>query len=226
VSGIVTSTRNPAVPLPLRTPLVAMAATSALVVVLLGVLVHGDSSAGDPDARVMAAIETLWPDPGLVALIIDGTSEPVGAATLVALLAALCLVLGRRRLAVLAVAGPGFSAVTTTALKPLVDRTIHGEHLAYPSGHTATATAIGLVVGLLLVDLLRASKSRLPGAPALLLVLAGAAAGTVMAVAQIALTAHYPTDTVGGFFTATAVVPAVALVIDGIVERRATRSVA
>jgi membrane-associated phospholipid phosphatase len=63
---------------------------------------------------------------------------------------------------------------------------------------------------LLLVDLLWTGK--LPG---VLLVLGGVvAAGVAMALSQIALNAHYPTDTVGGFCAALAVVPATAWLVD------------
>jgi undecaprenyl-diphosphatase len=44
--------------------------------------------------------------------------------------------------------------------------------------------------------------------------------GAVMAWAQIDLTAHYPTDTIGGFGTALLVIPATALLIDKLPESR------
>jgi undecaprenyl-diphosphatase len=39
-----------------------------------------------------------------------------------------------------------------------------------------------------------------------------------MAWAQIDLTAHYPTDTIGGFGTALLVIPATALLVDKFIE--------
>lgn len=55
----------------------------------------------------------------------------------------------------------------------------------------------------------------------MLLILAGAgAAGATMTWSQVAIGAHYPTDTVGGFCTAVAVVPATALLVDWFRARR------
>ena len=48
------------------------------------------------------------------------------------------------------------AAIWTTdeLVKPIFDRTIHGEHFAYPSGHTAGATAFALVIGLMVAELI------------------------------------------------------------------------
>jgi undecaprenyl-diphosphatase len=54
-----------------------------------------------------------------------------------------------------------------------------------------------------------------------LLILSGtAAAGATMAWAQVTLTMHYPTDTIGGFCTAMAILPATALLVDAFAGRR------
>jgi membrane-associated phospholipid phosphatase len=45
-------------------------------------------------------------------------------------------------------------------------------------------------------------------------------AAAAMAWAQVLLNAHYPTDTVGGFCAALAVVPAVAWTIDRVADSR------
>lgn len=194
---------TPALPAALRKPIGTVAVLAALVVAVLAVQYSGDIAAGWLDRSAQTAVESLLPQPGRGALLIDSIGAPLVAVVLAGLLAAACLVLGRRRLAVVAIAGLGLTGVATTALKPLIDRTIHGGYLAYPSGHTAAATVLALLVALLAVDLLRAGRL-----PSVLLVLAGAgSAGAMMAWSQIALGAHYPTDTIGGFCTAMAVVP-------------------
>jgi len=209
--------RPPAVPPSLYRPMGSVALVAALGVAMLGALYSGDTTPGRIDQWLRSAVAAAPPSAETTALLIDFVAEPIGAAVLVPLLAALCLILGRWRLAILAVAGPGMTVVVTTALKPTVGRTTNG-HLAYPSGHTAFATALALVFALLVLSLLLAGK--LAG---LLLVMAGAsAAGAAMAWSQVALGAHYPTDTVGGFCSALAVVPATAWLIDRVADRRAS----
>jgi membrane-associated phospholipid phosphatase len=110
------------------------------------------------------------------------------------------------------------TGLLTTGLKPVVDRTIHGDNLAFPSGHTASSVAIALVVALLLVELLRAG----PVATFLLVAALPVAAGAVMALTQVAMDAHYPTDTVGGFCVAVAAAIASALLIDRAADHRTT----
>lgn len=150
-----------------------------------------------------------------VAVLIDLVGEPHVLPVVLAVLGGLCLASGHPRLAALAVAGPLVSGAGTTILKPVVGRTINGDHLAFPSGHTAVATAIALVVALLVIGLLR------PGwvGAMLLFLTAAAVAGTAMAWSQVLLDAHYATDALGGFFSALAVVPATAWTLDRIADR-------
>lgn len=200
----------PALPPTLRWPVGIMAVLATAVGAVLAAHYTGGIAAGWLDRWAQTAIKSLLPQPGPAALLIDLVGEPLVTVVLAGLLVAACLALGRRRLAVVAVAGPGLTGVATTVLKPVIGRTIHGSYFSYPSGHTAAATVLALVVTLLAVDLLRAP--RLPG---VLLILAGAgAAGAMMAWSQVALGAHYPTDTIGGFCTAMTVVPATALLVD------------
>ncbi|MEU1850904.1 phosphatase PAP2 family protein [Streptomyces sp. NPDC019990] len=188
-----------------------IATLAALVVVVLGGLYAGDSEPGTVDTRILAAVGEPGPPWRDVALATDFLGEPTGAAALVVAAAAGCLLLRRPRAAVLVVAGTGLAVGTTKLLKPLVGRTIHDGHLSYPSGHTAFLTALALVVVLV-------GTGRRPGlgrtAGTSLVLAAAAVAGAAMGWAQVALDAHYPTDVLGGWCTALAVVPATAWLVD------------
>jgi undecaprenyl-diphosphatase len=76
---------------------------------------------------------------------------------------------------------------------------------------------MAIVIALLLADRL---SMRQTAAMTLLVVLALAAAAA-MAWSQVALGAHYETDTVGGFAAAVAVVPATAWLVDKVADHRA-----
>src|SRR5206468_3381763 len=119
-----------------------------ITVVLLAVLFTGADTASALDRWILDASGGAIPYPSqqrVAAKGLDFAGEPVGAALLVAALVTMCLVLGHRRSALLAVLGPGLSVAVTTLLKPVVGRTINGPHLSYPSGHTAAVTAMVLV---------------------------------------------------------------------------------
>jgi PAP2 superfamily len=201
----------PALPHSLRRPLGLIAVLAALVVAGLGVHYAGVSG-----GEWIAPVEGPRPPWQDLALAIEFCGEPVGAAILVAALAGGLLLLGRRRSAVLVVVAAGVTVAMTTLLKPVVDRTTPSGYLSFPSGHTALATALALVVAL------SAASHWLGTAAGTALVLGSAlAAGAAMGWAMVALGSHYPTDTVGGFFTALAVVPATAWLLDGLWTARA-----
>ncbi|GAA3768186.1 phosphatase PAP2 family protein [Streptomyces phyllanthi] len=204
----------------LRVWLGPIAALAALAVAVLGARYAGDSKPGMVDARIWAAVDgtgASWRD---VALATDFWGEPAGAALLVTAAVAGCLLLRHPRAAVLVVAGAGLTVGTTKLIKPLVGRTIHGDgNLSYPSGHTAFLTALALVVALLATG--RLGLGRTAGTS---LVLAAAlVAGAAMGWAQVALGAHYPTDVLGGWCTALAVVPATAWLVDRMADRLGDR---
>ncbi|OIJ93652.1 phosphatase PAP2 family protein [Streptomyces colonosanans] len=206
-------------PLSLRVWLGLIAALAALVVVVLGVLYADDSKPGMVDARIGAAVDGVGPPWRYAALATDLLGEPVGAATLVVATVTGCLLLRRPRAAVLIVAGVGMTVGTATLLKSLVGRTIHDGNLSYPSGHTAFVTALALVVALLATG-----RLGLGGTAGTLLVLAAAlVAGAAMGWAQVALGAHYPTDVLGGWCTALAVIPATAWLVDRMADRLVDR---
>lgn len=202
---------RPALPPRLRGPLGLVSVLAALAALALGVLYADAGRPGTVDARLVAALDGVGPPGRQVALATDFLGEPVGAALLVAALVTGCLLLRRPRAAVLVVVGPGLAVTATKVLKHLVGRTIHGDgNLSYPSGHTAFLTALALAVALLVAG--RPALGRTVGT---VLVLAAAlAAGAAMGWAQVVLSAHYPTDTLGGLCTALAVVPAAARLLD------------
>jgi undecaprenyl-diphosphatase len=76
------------------------------------------------------------------------------------------------------------------------------------------ATALALVLALAAVDRFRLGRM----AGTALLLAAGIVAGFVMAWTQVGLGAHYPIDTLGGFFVALVVVPATAWALDRLAD--------
>lgn len=186
---------------------------------MLAVLYAGHSQPGRVDSWLIKPTEdSVRPPWRRVALTLDFLGEPAGSVMVVAAVVTGCLLLRRPRTAVLMVAGAGLAVGTATLLKHLVGRTIHGaDNLSYPSGHTAFLTALAFVAALLATD--RLGLGRTAGTS---LVLAAAlVAGAAMGWAEVALGAHYPTDALGGWCTALAVVPATAWSIDRIADRLA-----
>ncbi|MFA3877893.1 phosphatase PAP2 family protein [Streptomyces sp. MMCC 100] len=200
------------------------ASLAALVVVVSGAAYADDSEPGTTDARIWAAVDGVGPPWRHVALVTDFLGEPVGAVLLVAAVVTGCLLLRHPRAAVFVVTGAGLTVGTTTLLKPVVGRTIHGDNLSYPSGHTAFLTAMALMVSLLATG--RLGLGRAAGVP--FVFAAGLVAGAVMGWAQVALGSHYATDTLGGWCTALAVLPVTVWLVDRtadrLVDRRADRS--
>ncbi|MEU0990118.1 phosphatase PAP2 family protein [Streptomyces sp. NPDC005953] len=194
----------------LRAWLGLIAALATLTVVALAVLYAGHDEPGTMDAWIQPAVDGVQPPWRNIALATDFLGEPAGAAALVLAAVTCCLLLRRPRAAVFIVVGTGLTVGTTKLLKPLVGRTIHGEHLAYPSGHTAFFTALALMAALLAVGRFGLGRT----GSTLFLLAAALVAGAAMGWAQIALGAHYPTDVIGGWCTALAVVPATAWLVD------------
>ncbi|MEU5397978.1 phosphatase PAP2 family protein [Streptomyces sp. NPDC005963] len=181
-----------------------------MVLIALGVLYGGRSQPAGVDAWIQSAVGDVPPPWRHIALATDFLAEPVGAATLVVAAVTGCLLLRLPRAAVLIVVGTGLTVVATTLIKPVVGRTIHGDHLSYPSGHTAFLTALALMVALLAADRLDLGRT----AGTLLVFGAALIAGAAMGWAQVALGAHYPTDALGGWCTALVVTPASAWLVD------------
>lgn len=204
--------RRVALPPALRVPMAVVAVVAAVLLAALVVLYAAGGRLWTSDG-VEGPIIGLPLEP--YALAIDFLAEPVGAAVVVPALLIGCLLLGRRRLAVLTGLASVLTVGLTTVTKPLVGRTIHGDNLSFPSGHTALLTVVGLVLALLLVDVLRPGRL-----VAVVLIFGGAALfGVSMGWAQTVLSAHYLTDTVGGLCAALLVVPATAWAIDRVADR-------
>nr|WP_031038675.1 phosphatase PAP2 family protein [Streptomyces sp. NRRL F-5650] len=199
-----------------------VAFVAALVVLVLGAAYAGDREPGPTDTRVFAAVDGVSPPWRHVAVVTDFLGEPVGAVLLVAALVSGCLLLRHPRAAVFLVTGSGLTVGTTALLKPVVGRTIHGDNLSYPSGHTAFLTALALMVSLLAAG--RLGLGRAAGTS--LVCAAGLVAGAVMGWAQVALGSHYATDTLGGCCTAFAVLPVNAWLVDRTGDRLALRRAA
>jgi membrane-associated phospholipid phosphatase len=203
------SPEPPSVPVGGRRPVLGLVVVSALVMLAFGARYAGESQGRWLDHSTRSVLDDWTPLPRSLARLVIGVGDPMSVAVLVAVLAGLCLLLGRRRLAVLAVLGPTMTGVLTTLLKPMIGRTLKGD-LAYPSGHLGGATSLALVAGLLLVSVLGVAGW------AAVAVVAGltAVVGGGMAVAVTVVNYHYPTDAVGGFCTAVSVVLGLALLLE------------
>jgi len=183
---------------------------SGLAVAALAVCYAGGVGEGAFDHWARSRAEQLMQRSGPETFQFLVSADLGSAATLIVLVALVCLCLGNRRLAVIAMVGPPLVGVVTSVLKPVIGRVINGEY-AFPSGHTAVITAMALILGPLM-----AGRFALRRTFALLLVLTFAGlCGGVMALALVAGGNHYASDTIGGFLTALAIVPAIALVVDG-----------
>jgi membrane-associated phospholipid phosphatase len=197
------------VPEPLRRPLTLTVVSAAIVFVVLAWRYAGTSEASQVDTRVDNVVDPLGDTHRWLVEHAMRLGSPPSVVALAFALSALCLMLGRYRLAILAVVGPGLTGVCTTFLKPALGRTIDGGY-AFPSGHTGGATSLSLVVALLVISLLR------PGRGGALAILAASAVviGGGVGAAMVVSNSHYPTDTVGGFCTAVVMVCGAALVLD------------
>jgi membrane-associated phospholipid phosphatase len=207
------------VPGPLRRPVTLLVAVAAVAFGILAARYAGTSTASQVDTRVDAVVDPVGAAHHWLVRHTAALGSPPSVVALAFALSALCLLLGRRRLAVLAVVGPGLTGVCTTLLKPVLGRTIEGG-FAFPSGHTGGATALGLVTALLVISLVR------PGWVGGITIVAagGILCGGIVGTAMVASNSHYPTDTVGGFCIAVVMVCGAALVLDRVAAYRALRT--
>ena len=209
----------PALPKVVRTPLMVVAALAAVAVTVLGIAFAGEKTGTALDTSIQLGLWRLGSPWREIGKLVDFAAEPVGIVLVLGCVFLVLRRLGHHRGAVLAVVGTGASVTVTTALKPLVGRDINQGFLAYPSGHTATATAVSLVCVLVVVHRRRLRATTATLLTAALVVPVAAA----MAWAQVLENSHYPTDTVGGFCVALVMVPLTARLIDAIADRHRER---
>lgn len=182
----------------------------AVLVLVLGVLLAGQSTA-DPFDRAVGAPVLTWftGHPGLAYwMSYPATLAPAGGVSLIAALA--CLARGWLRGAVLALlAVPAASGLNDTLLKPLFHRTYLGQ-LTYPSGHAAAASALAMALTVLLIT----SRPVLPAVLRWAIPAMAWLAVVVVAVGVIGLRWHYVTDTIGGAALGAGTVCGLALLLD------------
>lgn len=106
------------VPVVARRPVGVAVGLAAALFAVLAVKLAGTSTPVRLDRSVDHVVDPVGNDHvRLVGALMDVGSPP-SVLALSFLLAGVCLLLGRRRLAVLAVVGPGLTGVCTTLLKP------------------------------------------------------------------------------------------------------------
>jgi membrane-associated phospholipid phosphatase len=125
-------------------------------------------------------------------------------------IAVACLLTGRIRGAILAVAAvPAAVELCEVLIKPLVHRTYIGQ-VVYPSGHTAAISALAATITVLL--LAAPGPVMAPAVRTLILAVVYLAAAAVV-VGVVAVRFHYFTDTVAGAAVGTGTVCGLALVL-------------
>jgi undecaprenyl-diphosphatase len=174
---------------------------------------HEDSRPGRLDSWT-ADLFAAGGHAGALSRVADAV--PLVATALAAATVIVCLRAHRWAFAAFAVIGPLLTTVIVELGKRAVDRTIHG-YPALPSGHTAGATSVLVVLALLLLAQSRRHVLATGG-----LLLAGVAVGAAaVGLTMVSIDAHYSTDTVAGFGTALAVTLGVAFALDAGSARRA-----
>lgn len=194
-----------------RRAVAAVAVATFVAMLILGVRYSGTHGPGRFDRAIDGRIQRQFGDhPALLQRVVN-LANPGSAVAICAVLCVLFFAIGRRRLAALVVVGPALSGVLVdVVLKPLFDRRLAGT-LSYPSGHTAAATSIALVV---VVAMIGPGRALWPTAVRWLVAVCAIAVAGMIAAALIAEGYHYTTDTVGGLLVAVTCVLGAALAID------------
>ena len=186
----------------------AAACAAALAVLALAVSAGWTAGLDRPLSR--AAVSAALGAPGATGLaqVVEHVTEPVWVYLAGALGAVVCARAGRRREALCALAAGAAASVASPVLKALLGRPrpaleaglTSAQGGAFPSGHAlASAT---LVLGALVL-LLPAARTR---AARVRRVAAGGAFVLLVAVDRVWLGAHWPTDVLGGWLLAGALV--------------------
>src|SRR5947199_3411729 len=101
------------VPAPLRRPVALVVGVAAAMFTVLAVRYAGTSTASGVDTRVDAVVDPLGSAHRWLVGHATALGSPPSVVALAFALSATCLLLGRRRLAVLAVVGPGLTGLCT-----------------------------------------------------------------------------------------------------------------
>src|SRR5258707_12028631 len=126
-------------------------AACAVFVAVLGAVFAGQSTADSFDRAVDAPVLTLFGGHRGLALWLAFPGTTIPAVVLSVVIAVACLLTGRIRGAVLAIAAvPVAVGLCEVLIKPLVHRTYIGQ-VVYPSGHTATIFALAATITVLLL---------------------------------------------------------------------------
>ena len=201
-----------------RPPLVGCVIIAALGgMVALGVRYAGARGPGQLDASIDRRVQQqLSGHPRLLLDLVD-LANPATTLLTCAALCVVFLLLRRWRLAFLVVVGPAVcTGLVDVVFKPLFDRRLAGG-LSYPSGHTAAASALALVV---IIEMTGPNRPNWPALSRFFVVIVAACGAGAVAAALIGGGYHYATDTVGGLLIAIATVLLAALLIDAVAGRR------
>jgi membrane-associated phospholipid phosphatase len=188
----------------------ALVACCAVLVAVLGVLVADQTQPDRFDRAVDSPVITWFAGHQGLALWLAFPASTIPAAVLSAAIVITCLLTRRPNGAVLAaVAVPAVAALNDGLIKHLVHRTYLGL-LSYPSGHTATMSALAATLTVLLLIPPRPARARLMQR----LIPAACLLAIVVAIGVIGLRWHYFTDTLAGSAEGIATVTALALLLD------------
>jgi len=193
----------------------------AVLVAVLGVLFAHQSAADRFDHAVDSAVIAGFGGHLALALRLAYPGTTIPAIVLSVIIAIACLITGRLRGAVLAVAAvPVAVGLCEVLVKPLVHRTYTGQ-VVYPSGHTATIVALAATVTLLL---LAPPRPAMPRWLRILILAVAYLTAVAVVVGVIAVGFHYFTDTVAGAAVGIGTVCGLALVLDLIPAARPSRT--
>ena len=214
-----------------RRRLAAVTVGCAILVAALGALFAGQSTADAFDRAADAPVISLFAGHGGLALWLAFPGTTIPAVVLSAVIAVACLLTGRIRGALLAIAAvPVAVGLCEVLIKPLVHRTYIGQ-VVYPSGHTATVFALAATITVLLLASPRPAMARpamtrpamarpAMARPLRVLILAVAyLAAVAVVVGVIAVRFHYFSDTVAGAAVGTGTACGLALVLDVVQPR-------
>jgi membrane-associated phospholipid phosphatase len=193
-----------------------MAVTVCLLIpVVLGARYAGRSRAGRLDTGIERWLREHVPDQAaaLHDLAALGNLGPV--LVMMAVVATAGYLIGRWRMALLAVLGPTVAIAATETLKPLIGRKIN-DYWAFPSGHATAVFSLFAVAVLIWRNRPRSGVAFVGGIG--LAVLGVGAIG--MGVALVRQHLHYATDIVAGSCTGLAAVVLVAFALDHLYRNR------